>query len=168
MGATPKFDGFRVAVAPTAPIACGDVVLVGNLLGVATSAIPADSVGYIQVAPGEYDVDVSNVTADAGETITVAAKRLDGSEVNVAFGPTIAPVASGDSVARVRLVADKIGASLVGALDSTGGTASTTDAIVAPASSTYTAAELTANFATLAAKLNAVVSALGGTVPTGD
>ena len=102
MGAVFRNDSFRIPVIPSATLACGTVVYVNGLVGVATRPIEKDTYGEIQLV-GEYDVDVSGVTASQGEIVTVAAKTLGGEDTTCKFGPAVAAVTSSDTVARLRL-----------------------------------------------------------------
>lgn len=102
MGAVFRNDSVRIGVTPSAALDCGTVVYVNGLVGVATRPIEKDTYGEIQLV-GEYDVDVSSVTASQGELVTVAAKTLAGESVTCKFGPAVKAVASTDTVARLRL-----------------------------------------------------------------
>lgn len=102
MGAVFRNDSFRIPVKPSATLACGTVVYVNGLVGVTTRPIEANTYGEIQLV-GEYDVDVSGVTASQGEIVTVAAKTLAGDDTTCKFGPAVAAVTSSDTIARLRL-----------------------------------------------------------------
>lgn len=147
MGAIYRNSGDHLWITPTANIAAGDVVAVGGIVGVAPYAIPANTRGTIQTS-GEYDVAITAGTSYAvGDYVTVGAKELDGDSTTVVFGPAVIAVTSTDTVARLLLKCIRGNVT-----DSTGGTAGTS--LVAPASTAYTADELKANFATIAAALN--------------
>lgn len=103
MSAIFRNDSFCVPVTPTANMSCGDIIKFGSIVGVAVAPIAANTVGYIQIS-GEYDVDVSSVTASAGDSLVVAAKTLSGGSVNVVFGYLVRDVASTDTVAHCMLV----------------------------------------------------------------
>ena len=97
-----KNEGARVKITPTANLGSGTVVQKGKVVGVATSAIAANTSGYIQIA-GEYDVSVFGVTAEAGAVVTVAGKNLSGSDIDLKFGYAVEAITSSQTVARLLL-----------------------------------------------------------------
>lgn len=104
MGAIFRSKGDVIKVVPTVKILAGTVVAIGDgLIGVATSTIEANQIGWVN-AEGEYDVDITAGTAyDIGDLVTVAAKTLAGADTTVTFGPAIDAVAATDTIARLRL-----------------------------------------------------------------
>lgn len=80
----------RIQFTPTADIPCGSIVVVGGVIGVATSAIPANTPGELQIG-GDYDVVyTSNASPKTGmlvraTIITPAGVEKTGCPVGIAL-----------------------------------------------------------------------------------
>ena len=110
--ATAKFthDGKAIDYTPGSDVSAGDVVVQGELVGVAKLDIAANALGALAVA-GVFDFPKAtgggtaitagaNVYWDVGDT---EAKEDDESAANKLIGKTVAAAADGDATVRVRL-----------------------------------------------------------------
>lgn len=105
MSAIFRADGNMIPITPTAAISAGDVVAIGDdCVGVAVSAIAANTTGYVNTK-GEYDVTITAGTAyDAGDTVSCAGVTLAGVAATVEFGPAVRAVTATDTIARCLLL----------------------------------------------------------------
>ncbi|GAB6166156.1 hypothetical protein JCM19992_21560 [Thermostilla marina] len=103
-------QGEQIDYTPSANVAAGDVVVQGDLVGVARTPIPAGTPGSLAVA-GVFDFAKESgggVTFSAGqkaywdETNQVAV-TTDGGGLNKYLGKAVAAAADADSTVRVRL-----------------------------------------------------------------
>jgi predicted RecA/RadA family phage recombinase len=108
-------DGCAIDYTPTAAVTAGDVIVQGDLVGVARLDIAAGALGSLAVT-GVYDLPK---TAGVGEAITAGAKVYwnatdsvattdsdDGGDPAVAYpylGKTVAAAGDDDTLVRVRL-----------------------------------------------------------------
>ncbi len=156
--------GDMIDYTPSADVAAGDVVILGNLVGVALRDIAANTLGALQTA-GIFDIEkVAGVMA-VGTLIywnTSVKKATTTAGTFKCMGKIVIEAADADETARIKLSSDAeispitSGDAVADLTDSTGGTAAAE--LVAPAASDYTADELKANFASLAAKFNALLA----------
>ena len=108
MGARLVQEGNTVDYTPSSAVSSGDVVVQGDLVGVANLDIPADTLGALTVA-GVFDVDKGSTVFTAGQAVywdaTAEQASPDGS-VGKLMGTAILAAASTDTSVRVRLVQD--------------------------------------------------------------
>ncbi len=117
-------DGGYIDFTPGSAVAAGDVVVQGDLVGIAKGDIPAGRLGALAVE-GVYDVAKE---ADGGVTFTVGALAYwdsvnkvavtdDGGGAYKLLGKVVKAAADGDALVRVRLCpcATSLGASSSGA-----------------------------------------------------
>ena len=108
--ATFVHDGAAVDYTPGSDVAAGDVVVQGDLVGVAKQPIAADALGALAVS-GVFDFPK---TAGVGEAIDAGAKVYwdvgdsvaktdDESGANKLIGKTVAAAGDDDTTVRVRL-----------------------------------------------------------------
>ena len=110
--ATAQFiqDGNTIDYTPGADVSAGDVVVQGDLVGIAKLDIAADTLGAL-AATGVFDVPK---TAGVGEAIAAGAKVYwdvgdtvaktdDESGANKLLGKTVAAAGDDDTTVRVRL-----------------------------------------------------------------
>jgi predicted RecA/RadA family phage recombinase len=103
-------DGNSIDHTPGADVAAGEVVVQGELVGVAKLDIPAGRLGALAVS-GVFDLAKaagSGVTFSAGDKVYwdasgSVAVATDGSGANKLVGKAVADAADGDSTVRVRL-----------------------------------------------------------------
>lgn len=100
--------GEYIDYTPSADVAAGDVVVQGNLVGIATRAISSGNLGALAVS-GVYDVTKESATTfSAGDYVywdatNSVAVTTDGGGSNKLMGKATADAASGDTTVRVRL-----------------------------------------------------------------
>jgi len=101
-------DGNSVDYTPSSPVAAGDVVVQGNLVGVATRPIPANTLGALAVSGVfEFAKAADDGGIDAGEHVYIDAdtqivsNSSEGGEVYL--GICVADAATSDEVVRVKL-----------------------------------------------------------------
>ena len=103
-------DGKSIDYTPSAAVSAGDVVVQGDLIGIAKIDIPANTLGALAVQ-GVFDVPK---TAGEGEAITAGAKVYwdvadgvaktdDETGANKYLGKTVVAAADDDATTRVRL-----------------------------------------------------------------
>lgn len=155
--------GESIDYIPSVAVAAGDVVIIGNLVGIAKMDIPANTLGALAI------IGVFDIAKAAGEIAAGAALYWDAENkqatatagANKYLGKSIAAAANADTTVRCKLSADAQvfafdpGAAVADITDSTGGVAGAN--LAAPAGAEYTADELKANFALLASKFNALL-----------
>jgi len=103
-------QGDMIDYTPGADVAAGQVVVQGDLVGVALQAISANTQGALAVA-GVFDVakqSGAGVTFSAGDKVYWddtgnVAVATDGGGANKLLGKAVADAADGDSTVRVRL-----------------------------------------------------------------
>ena len=108
--ATYVHDGQSIDYTPSSAVAAGDVVVQGELVGVAKTAIEADRLGALCV-DGVFDFPKATgvgtgITAGANVYWDVAdteAKEDDESAANKLIGKTILAAGDNDATVRVRL-----------------------------------------------------------------
>ena len=156
--------GESIDYRPTEAVSAGDVIVVSDLIGVARLDIPANTLGSLAVA-GVFDTVKSNTAVPSGSAVfwDAAAKQatpVSGS--NRYLGKAIAGAAAGDASVRVLINAPyqtepeapfTAGDAIPGLVDNSGGTAANTIPAI-------TDADCKTAVASLAAKTNAILSAL--------
>lgn len=156
--------GDSIDYTPTANVAAGDVIILGDLVGVAVRDIAANTLGALQTS-GIFDFLKVAGEMTVGTLLywnTSAKKATTTSSTYKCIGKVVIEAADDDEMVRLKLSSDAeispitAGDAVVDLTDSTGGAAATE--LVAPAAADYTAAELKANFASLAAKYNELLA----------
>lgn len=102
--------GDAIDYTPSADVAAGDVIVQGDLIGIAKQPIKANTLGALAVA-GVFDVAKASgggVTFSAGDKVywddtNKLAVTTDGAGANKLLGKAIAAAADADSTVRVRL-----------------------------------------------------------------
>ena len=102
--------GDAIDYAPAGDVAPGDVIVQGDLVGIAKQEIKAGALGALAVA-GVFDVAKASgaaVTFSAGEAVywddaAKLALTTDGAGANKLLGKAVADAADADEVVRVRL-----------------------------------------------------------------
>ncbi len=110
MIATFVSDGNAIDYTPTADVVADQVVVQGDLVGIAHAPIPAGQLGALAVA-GVFDVAKqagAGATFSAGDKVywdaaNKVAVTTDGGGANKLLGKAVANAADGDSTVRVRL-----------------------------------------------------------------
>lgn len=106
MGATYIQDGNHIDYTPAADLAAGDVVVQGELVGIADRALPAGQVGSLAVA-GVFDVPKAAALAfAAGAKVywdVADGNANDDGVNNKLLGKAIFAAAEADATVRVRL-----------------------------------------------------------------
>jgi predicted RecA/RadA family phage recombinase len=90
-----KFDKIADCInhTPSGNVAVGEVVAVGGLIGVATAAIAADTLGTLNIV-GQYELDLaSDETFSAGDAVYV--DDSEATDSGTFFGYAVADSASG-------------------------------------------------------------------------
>ncbi|MEI8244624.1 MAG: DUF2190 family protein [Lentisphaerota bacterium] len=173
--------GHSIDYTPTANVAAGDVIVVGDLIGVAKFDIPANCLGALAIV-GCFDVEKAEAAVFAfGDKVywdNSAKVATDVATANTYMGKAIAAAAAAaDGVnPAVRLALNAPGRGATGATGGVGGVgpqgpagadAEITPAlaivdltIAAAAGADYTKSELDTAFNAIKAKLNAVLAAL--------
>lgn len=103
-------EGAAIDYTPSEDLAAGDVVVLGDLVGVAKRGIPADAQGALHVE-GVYDFPKASgggVTFSTGDVVYwnaggSLAVATDGAGANKAIGKAVADAADGDATVRVRM-----------------------------------------------------------------
>lgn len=100
-------DGDIIDYTPTAPVAAGEVVVVGGCVAVSKLDIPANTLGALAMT-GVYDVAKDSTTPFAFEQKvfwhTVDKKAVDAAGADrVEMGICILPAGASDATVRVRL-----------------------------------------------------------------
>jgi len=103
-------EGDAIDYTPSSDVAAGDVVVQGDLIGIAKQAISANTLGALAVA-GVFDVAKASgggVTFSAGDKVywdntNKLAVATDAGGTNKLLGKAIAAAADADSTVRVRL-----------------------------------------------------------------
>ena len=170
-------DPTTVDFVPVANVSAGDIVQYDDEghVGFSTYDIPAGKLGALRIGVILRGLVKNAVSIAVGERVYYNATNKyftkDTSDLFVGYRVPWKQSAPGNTAwIAVKMVSQGTGnspetavAENVAALtDSTGGTPSEAGAVVAPASTDYTAAELKANFATIVANQNAVIAALKG------
>ncbi|HNO80538.1 MAG TPA: DUF2190 family protein [Phycisphaerae bacterium] len=111
--ATAKFihDGNSIDYTPGTDVAAGDVVVQGELVGIAKTAIAANLIGAIAVS-GVFDVPKATgvstaITAGANvywDAANSVATTDDDTGNNKLLGKTVLAAADGDATVRIRLM----------------------------------------------------------------
>ena len=87
-------DGYRTKITPQVALLCGEVVVVGKIVGVVTAPLAAGETGEIQVG-GVYRLGVTGQTIELGDIVKISAKDpATGSSVTVPFGRALEAVDS--------------------------------------------------------------------------
>ncbi|GAB6185694.1 DUF2190 family protein [Thermopirellula anaerolimosa] len=101
-------DGQTVDYTPPADCAAGDVVVQGDLVGIARSAIPAGTPGSLAVA-GVFDLSKASATEFAAgakvywDATNKLAVTTDGGGANKLVGKAVRAAGTGATTVRVRL-----------------------------------------------------------------
>lgn len=107
--ATFVHEGKSVDYTPGSAVAAGDVILQGSLVGIATSPIPAGTLGALSVS-GMFDIAKATGTSTAiavgAEVYWNAATRVATATAsgNTYMGKCIKAAADADGTVRVRLI----------------------------------------------------------------
>ncbi len=107
---TYRHEGQSIDYTPTAAVAAGDVIVQGDLVGVAKVDIPANSLGALAVS-GVFDAAKeggAGVTFAAGDKVywddtNDVAVATDGAGANKLMGKAALAAADADTTVRVRL-----------------------------------------------------------------
>ena len=98
--------GESIDFTPTADVAAGDVVKVGNLVGVAKLDIRAGELGALALC-GVYEIATNGSAVEAGAVVFVdpATGKVcaEGASGAVKFGHAVAAAAAADTLVHVRL-----------------------------------------------------------------
>lgn len=99
-------DGFSIDYMPTTDVAAGDVVVQGDLVGIATQDIPANTLGALKVE-GVFDIVKQSGTAINAGTLVywdatnqVATPTATGNKL---IGKCIKAAAAADTTVRVKI-----------------------------------------------------------------
>ena len=165
-------DGLAIDYTPTVNVAAGEIVALGNLVGIARVDIPANTLGALAVV-GVFDVSKGASAFAAGDAVYFdSATKTAVSEGDLYLGRAVRAATEAETVVRVRL--EQRGTSAAAATggtglvmqsyiasltNNTGGIESNT--IAAP-SATYSSTELANALATLSRKMNEIINALRG------
>jgi len=101
-------EGDQIDYTPSADVAAGDVVVQGDLLGIARCAIPAGTLGTLAVA-GVFDVVKASETEFAvgakayWDATNKLAVTTDGGGANKFLGKVVRAAGAGATTVRVRL-----------------------------------------------------------------
>ncbi len=101
-------EGRSIDYVPTADVNAGDVVVLGEIVGVATRSIPANRLGALQVE-GVFDFPKGSGAIGLGvvcywnETGKVATTVPGEGGVNKKIGVSVAAAATGDSTVRIKI-----------------------------------------------------------------
>lgn len=98
MGCFFRGETKRIKFTPTAAIGAGTLVKVGDLIGVTTSPIAANTEGEIQI-DGTYELEGTTLTYTVGSVVTATVKSVAGEDVaSQKVGICVKAVTSGSSV----------------------------------------------------------------------
>ncbi len=176
-----RFEGEKVNYTPGGAIAAGDVVIAGDIVGVAEAAIPANELGAISIkgvfempkTAGDGTALTYGQTVAWDDTNNIISGTLS---VGRVFGRVARAAADADTTVYVLLLPGAVGsqaATIAALTDSSAGTANATvqampDPTDAPATADALRDDLVAtllpairnNFADVTAKINAIIAAL--------
>ena len=98
--------GESIDFTPTADVAAGDIVKLGNLVGVAKLDIRAGELGALALC-GVYEIATNGTAIEAGAVVSVdpATGKVcaEGAAGSVKFGHAVAAAAAADALVHVRL-----------------------------------------------------------------
>ena len=165
-------DGFSIDYTPTANVAAGEIVALGNLVGIAQVDIPANTLGALAVF-GVFDVRKGASAFAGGDAVYYdSSTKKATTEGDIYLGRAVQAASATESVVRVRLeqrgtaaAAASGGTGLVmqsyiaSLTNNTGGIESNT--LAAPGAA-YSSAELANALASLSRKMNEIINALRG------
>ena len=97
--------GDTIDYRPATDVAAGDLVIRGEIIGVAKLDIPANTLGAISLT-GIYDVEKINVAIDMGEKVywDATTKKITSFPTdNTEIGICVQPAEASDTTARIRI-----------------------------------------------------------------
>ena len=98
--------GESIDFTPTSDVAAGDIVKLGNLVGVAKLDIKAGELGALALC-GVYEIETAGAAIEAGAVVCVDPSTgkvcAEGASGAVKFGHAVAAAAATDTLVHVRL-----------------------------------------------------------------